>query len=109
MWRCFKRALHYVISALILFGGAFTSNCTLLKFHLLLCLVVVVHWLTNNNRCMLSEEEHDNPNGYTLGLLRNVGIVIPEDDVVTANIVAYAFVLIPAWYTLMKLHVHCQW
>lgn len=100
-----RRWVHYVITFFILFGGLLTDDRKLLQAHLLLCGIVLVHWLTNEGMCILSEMDHgpDDKHGYTLDVLNRFGIRIDKDNNPAIHAVAHAAVLVPALITYLKL------
>ena len=92
--------LHQLITAYIVFGGLFTSNPALLRLHIAFNVIVILHWLTNNNRCFLSGEHDDNA-GYSRSLvLKLTGVTVSN---AAANAVSYASVILPAIFSAWKL------
>lgn len=102
-----KTYLHYLISAYILFGGAFSSNCTYLKWHVAFNGFVIVHWLTNNNRCVLSDG-YEEDTGYTRHVLNTLGFPINKDDKATMMVIAYAAVVVPMLWSARKVSKICK-
>lgn len=80
-------AFHLCITAFILFGFLFVP-----KIHAPFNAAVLAHWLTNNNRCILSSEYED-PNGYTKTLFSKIGLQMESPFI--ANLCNYALVGIP--------------
>lgn len=65
---------------------------------------VIIHWLTNDGQCFLSEMDYDKneePNGYTKHMLEKIGITM---DAQSMTIVSHLIVLIPCLYSLYKLN-----
>jgi hypothetical protein len=103
----FRENLHYMITLFILFGGIF-NNCNILFIHYYFCIITVIHWLTNNNKCFLSEYDYKENNGYTLHLLQFLGFNFDQNkDKALLNLIAYMCVIIPASITLYKYHSLC--
>lgn len=79
-----RHYVHYVISFYILFGGLLFSgiltkgmNLNMVRMHFLITLLVIIHWLTNNGNCVLSEMDYDtddDANGYIAHILSVFGI-----------------------------------
>lgn len=93
--------LHEIITAYVIFGGMFTNDRTLLQIHLANNLVVIGHWLTNNNRCFLSNEYEDDA-GYSGELVRKItGVTVTND---MANAISYTLAILSALLTAWKLH-----
>ena len=95
--------IHYMISFFILFGS-FSNNYSILKTHLYFNIIVILHWLTNNNKCFISEYHYkDNNTGYMQHLISkifNINNVNPN----ILNIIGYITVLIPSYFTYKKLY-----
>jgi hypothetical protein len=83
-----KFILHSAIALFSLFGWLLFP-----RIHGPYCGAVLLHWLTNNNRCFLSGEYED-PNGFTKDFLGAFGIGWPR-DVVAQNVVVYAMLIVP--------------
>jgi hypothetical protein len=67
--------LHVIITLFTYFGFLIAP-----KVHAPVCGAIVMHWITNNNRCFLSKDYEDE-NGFTKELLAYVGIPWPKDKV----------------------------
>jgi hypothetical protein len=83
-----KYIIHVIITVFAFFGWLLSP-----KIHAPFCGAIVMHWLTNNNRCVLSGEYEDE-NGFTKELLAYVGIPWP-DEKMAQNAIPYALLLIP--------------
>lgn len=83
-----KHIVHVIITVFSLFGFLIAP-----KVHAPFCGAIVMHWLTNNNRCVLSGEYEDE-NGFTKELLGYVGIPWP-DQKAAQNAVPYILIGIP--------------
>jgi hypothetical protein len=81
--------MHILIAAYIVFGWAISP-----VIHAPICVAVIVHWLLNKNRCIMSEGFEDE-NGFSSGLLSRIGIDISHSETLK-TIVPYILVLIPA-------------
>ena len=95
--------LHYVITGIIMLGGILTTNSLLLKIHIFICGNVILHWLTNNNRCIISEADYNNNNGYTIHLLQKMGIQVDESNSILPNLVAYGSVMVVLFFSWWRL------
>lgn len=103
-----RDAFHYIITIFLIFGSM-TDNCNILSIHSYLCIFTVLHWLTNNNKCFLSEYDYDNNNGYTHQILQYFGINLdPNNDKFTLNVIAYLCVLIPLHISYTKFERRCN-
>ena len=80
--------IHLIISAFALFGWLLSP-----RIHAPFCGAIFMHWITNNNRCVLSGEYEDE-NGFTKELLGYVGIPWPEHKM-AQTAVPYILLLIP--------------
>jgi hypothetical protein len=80
---------HILVAAYIVLGWAISP-----VIHAPMCVAVIVHWLLNKNRCIMSEGFEDK-NGFTTGLLARVGINIGHSETLK-TIVPYILVLVPA-------------
>jgi hypothetical protein len=80
---------HDAVTFFILAGGFLSSNVYYLKAHFFFCGCIILQWLVNDNRCVLSEKEYDDKNGYTKQLLGYVGITVPDDDCTISNCISY--------------------
>jgi hypothetical protein len=95
--------LHYIVTFFILFGGIITNNYNIIKFHIIFNTFIIIHWLTNNNKCFLSEYDHDGSNEYSSGLLKKIGINV-ENNENLLNFITYSVVIIPLFLSLQKLN-----
>lgn len=92
--------LHQLITAYIVFGGLFTSDRAWLLAHIAFNIAVIVHWMTNNNRCFLSAEYEDDA-GYSVELVRKLtGVTVSN---AMGDKISYALVIIPAMVSAWKL------
>jgi hypothetical protein len=80
---------HDALTLFILFGGFLSSNVYYLKAHFFFSGCIILQWLVNDNRCVLSEKEYTDKNGYTKKLVNYLGITIPEDDCTISNCISY--------------------
>lgn len=103
----FRHYLHYLISLYLVFGGVFTSDLYFVKIHFYVTFLTLIHWLTNNGQCFLSQmdyNENEEPNGYTVHMLNKIGITNPSKTV--KQMCGYGSVLIPCLYSLYKLNAN---
>lgn len=100
--RTLRTVIHNIVTVYILFGGLLArKSCRYLWFHVIFCLLVLLHWATNDNKCFLSEYDHSSENGYTLETIRHVfGIEIPTDDTFWPDFIAHATVLVPMFVSM---------
>lgn len=94
--------IHYIITIFLLFGSI-SNNRNLLYFHLFFCILTITHWMTNNNKCFLSEYDYDENAGYTKQILHFFGFNLNNEYVL--NTIAYLCILIPFAITLNKLRL----
>jgi hypothetical protein len=100
----FRHYLHYIISFYLIFGGIITDNIDYIRIHFYVTLFVLIHWLTNDGQCFLSEMDYDKnekPNAYTDHLLGIFGIKSTPE---ISNFIGYATVIIPCLYSLYRLN-----
>jgi hypothetical protein len=97
-----RNFLHYFITFYSLFGGLITSNCKWLQIHFIFNTLILLHWLTNNNRCFLSEYDYKE-NAYTAQLLNKLGINI-YDNKTALMLAPYILLFIPMMITYYKLN-----
>jgi hypothetical protein len=83
-----KYIIHIFITVFTFFGWLVSP-----KIHAPFCGAIAMHWITNNNRCILSGEYEDE-NGYTKELLEYVGIPWPEQKM-AQNAIPYVLLLVP--------------
>ena len=96
---------HYVITIFILTGGFLISSCPLLRAYLLFLVILVLHWVTNDNQCFISEFDYKKEDiGYTQGILKKAGIHISKIGI---DILNYSYVLFMIWFTYRKLQRTC--
>jgi hypothetical protein len=97
-----RNTLHYSITLFVLFGNLMYHNCSYLQFHFYFCALIILHWLTNNNQCFLSQYDYKT-NEYSLEILSWFGIHISRENYVLINIITYASITIPLLITYSKL------
>lgn len=99
-----RHYLHYLITVYLLFGGIVTNNLYYVKIHFYVTFFTLVHWLTNNGQCFISQMDYDDkkePNGYTKHILDNLSI---KTTPTMLRIISYLSILIPCFYSLYKLN-----
>jgi hypothetical protein len=84
----FKFIFHSIISFFGVFGFIIAP-----RIHAPFCGAIIFHWLTNNNRCILSDD-YDDKNGFTKDLLTLMGLPWPSSELVQ-SIIPYILLLIP--------------
>jgi hypothetical protein len=91
--------VHYFITFLIIFGGLIGllfNNLNIVKIHILFNIIILVHWLTNNNRCFISDltyGDNESNTKYSEELFTSLFNYKLND--VQQNIVAYLTIIIP--------------
>lgn len=102
--------IHHIITFTIVFGGIISGfllqNTLLLMAHMFLCGNIIIHWLTNDNRCLLSKDEYKEKNGYTAEVLKYVGIHIDPTNESIGNMFSYGITLtslLVSWRRLLAL------
>lgn len=102
--------IHHIITFTIVFGGIISGfilqNTFLLMAHMFLCGNIIIHWLTNDNRCVLSVEDYKHKNGYTAEILKYIGINIDPSNESIGNMFSYGITLtslIVSWRRLLVL------
>ena len=89
----------YVFHAFIsLFG--FFGFLLAPKIHAPFNAAVLAHWLTNNNRCMLSGE-YKEENGFTQSLFEKIGVPFPSTPFLQ-NALTYALLLVPMMLSILR-------
>lgn len=104
------QTIHHIITFIIVFGGLISGfliqNTFLLMSHMFLCGNIIIHWLTNDNRCILSVEDYEHKNGYTAEILKYIGININPANESIGNIFSYGITLtslLVSWRRLLAL------
>ena len=95
--------IHYIIFFFILFGGIISNNYNIIKFHIIFNIIVILHWLTNNNKCFLSEYDHKG-GSFVIIVFKKFGIYINENNETVINAITYSGVILPLLYSLYKLN-----
>lgn len=110
MWSDIRHYLHHVISIYVILGGLITyfyfKNCKYIVYHMYFCGFIILHWITNNNKCCLSEYDYNDDDAYTFHVLEKFGINIKPGDPLR-NIIPYLTILIPM-YISYKLWGYCK-
>lgn len=93
--------LHHLIVAYILFGGvAVGNNKQYLQYHLIFNMFILIQWLVNDNKCIISQYEGKGESEFTQELLASFGLNV---DSRIANYIAYVLVIIPLLNTCRNL------
>lgn len=103
LFKNLRKIIHYLITIFILFGWAH-HNKKLLLIHMIFICGVLIHWITNNNRCFLSEYDYedDDPNAYTKDLLNKFGIKLNNDKII--QYIPYLSLIIPFIISVIKIN-----
>lgn len=99
--------IHYIISIFIVFGGLIFNHCNGLKIHMIFNIIVILHWITNNNKCFLTEYDYENGDGYTIGILNKFGFGLDEKNIVLSNVISYLTTIIPLYYSYKAYIKNC--
>jgi hypothetical protein len=105
--------LHYCITFFVIFGGLIGiifNNLDIIKFHILFNILVIVHWLTNNNKCVLSEisyENNEKNNKYTDDIISNIFQTKLNDFQLL--IISYLVIIIPMIISVIILFCKIKW
>jgi hypothetical protein len=83
-----SNGFHILIAIYIVLGWLISP-----VIHGPVCAAIIVHWLLNKNRCIMSEG-FDDSNGFSTGLLARVGIDIRNNQTLK-TIIPYLLVIIP--------------
>ena len=105
-YKVLRTYLHYLITFFILFGGLvgiYTKNYNITKVHIIFNLIVIIHWLTNDNKCFLSECDNHDDNEYSLSLFEKIGISIDKNNKEFINVITYSTVIIPLLFSVRYL------
>jgi len=86
--------IHVFITLFAFFGFLVAP-----RIHAPFCGAILMHWITNNNRCVMSGEYEDE-NGFTRELLAHVGIPWPESKT-AQNIVPYVLLILPMMISVL--------
>lgn len=96
-----RKIIHYLITLYIIIGWT-PDNKKMLIIHIIFICGVLIHWITNNNRCFLSEYEYgDDPQAYTKNLLNKFGIKLNNDKII--QFIQYLSLFIPFIISVIKL------
>jgi len=91
--------LHYFITFLIVFGGLIGiifNNLNIVKLHIIFNIIVILHWLTYNNRCIISDltyGDDESNTKYSEELFSSLFNYKLND--IQSNIIAYLTIIIP--------------
>ena len=70
--------------------------------YILFNIFIILHWLTNNNKCILSEMDNEEPGGYTSRCLEKINININPDSIFI-DIFSYSLLIILIFLALYKI------
>jgi len=94
--------IHYAITAFALTGVFWISNCPLLKVYFLMLVVILLHWLTNDDKCCISQIDHkQDKSGYSKDLWSKIGLRLSETQIFYVNKLIM-LILITATYFKLK-------
>lgn len=94
----FHHWFHVLVSLFGSFGWLIVP-----KVHAPFCAGVLMHWITNGNRCILSQGYEDT-NGFTQSLVESVGFKWPESKI-WQNIIPYVLLLVPMMISVLRVLV----
>jgi len=96
-----RHSIHYMITLFVIFGGI-TSYTFVTKMHVFIIILILLHWLTNNGKCALSEIDYDdNETGYTSHILKIFRI--NNTSIYMDRFISYAFIIIPGSISMYRL------
>jgi hypothetical protein len=95
----------------LMFGGLFSSviskafgmnETTFLMAHFCIIIANILHWLTNGNRCFLTDLEYDGSTSseFMISILNIFGIELSDECI---NILSYNLLILLAVYSFNKL------
>jgi hypothetical protein len=97
-----RHSIHYIITLFVIFGGV-TSYTFITKMHVFIIILILLHWLTNNGKCALSEVDYaDDETGYTSHILKIFGI--NNTNVYMDRFISYAFIITPLIISIYRLN-----
>lgn len=102
-----KKFVHYAITAFFATGVIWIHNCAFLKVYFLASSVVLLHWLTNDDKCCVSQLEDPNETfryNYSQTLWRKFGVHFTEKQLFFVNKAILVLILI---LTYLRLNKEC--
>lgn len=98
--------VHYAITAFALTGVFWISNCPLLKAYFLMLVVIFLHWLTNDDRCCLSQMDHgSDTKAYSRGIWAKFGLKLSDTQINYTNKFIIIALIIASYLKLKKVCV----
>lgn len=96
--------IHYIITIFCLFGWII-PNCYVLVFHASISIVVIIHWITNNNECILSQLNNESRGEFTKNLLSLIGVKFDLDiDKYSLYVLSYTILSIIVIISLYRIY-----
>lgn len=103
--------IHFIVVIFLIFGGLFSgviskvfgmNETTFLMAHFCIIIANILHWLTNGNKCFLTEWEYEGSNsfGFTTSIFDVFGIEMSEECM---NVFSYNTLILLAVYSFNKL------
>jgi hypothetical protein len=96
--------VHYAITAVVLTGVFWISNCSLLKAYMLMLVVILLHWLTNDDKCCISQIDykHDDK-GYSKSLFSKIGITLTDTQTSYVTKLLMLSLIVATYFKLKKV------
>ncbi len=96
--------VHYAITFFILTGVFWITNCALLKAYFLALIVILLHWLTNDDRCCISQMDHGNDrSAYSNELFSKIGLQLTHSQIFYVNKGIMLVLIVATYFKLKKL------
>jgi hypothetical protein len=85
--------------------GWLIPNSNYLKFYIIFNISIILHWILNNNNCILSEMDNKEKGVYTSKILQQIYINI-DNNSIFIDIINYGLIIILtliAYYRILKM------
>lgn len=103
--------IHFMVVIFLMFGGLFSgviskvfgmNETTFLMVHFCIIIANILHWLTNGNKCFLTQWEYGNNSsfGFLTSITNALGIELSDECM---NVLCYNLLILLAVYSLNKL------
>lgn len=96
--------LHHIITFFVLTAWLYPS-CRVWRFHVFFCIILLIHWGTNNNECFISQINNQKRGDYTIEAFSQFGINIDRSSLHLLNC---ALVIIPGAISLYRIRMSCH-
>lgn len=88
----FITLIHYIISFYMIFGWL-VPYCNNLKFYIIFNIFIILHWISNNNNCIISKLEKKDKGVHTSKLFKKININIDSNSIFI-DIINYSSIII---------------